>query len=115
MWLFSETGFISIVRHRDEPEMFVVRARDRKSLVPLAARTGAEIILTTYADYPYRVFASEAVVAEQVMQSLRDLHYPNFKSQVAKTRGPDFAYVLHDVWAVMAANEDDEAKAARAS
>ena len=115
MWLFSETGFISMVRHRDDTDMFVVRARDRKSLVPLAARAGAEILVTADADYPYRVFASEAVVAEQLMQSLRNLNYPNFKSQVAKTRGADYAYRLHDVWQVMLESEDPEAKTARGS
>ncbi len=115
MWLFSETGFISIVRHRDEPEVFVVRARDRISLEPLEAKTGLEIQLTPDADYPYRIFANETDVAELVAASLRDLRYPNFKSQVAKTRGADYAYRLHDVWQVMLESEDVEAKTARGS
>ena len=113
MWLFSETGFISIVRHRDQADVFVVRARDRKSLEPLAASSGAEIKITPDADYPYRVFAPESVVTELVTQSLRALQYPNFKSQVAKTRGADYAYLLHDVWSVLLGGEDDEAIEAR--
>ena len=36
MWVFTETGFVSAVAHRDNPEILIVRSRDRHSIEPLA-------------------------------------------------------------------------------
>ena len=43
MWLFTETGFVSAVRHREDPDLLVVRARDRQSLEPIEAACNVEI------------------------------------------------------------------------
>ena len=32
MWIFTETGFVSAVQHRENPDYLMVRARDRQSL-----------------------------------------------------------------------------------
>ena len=34
MWIFTSTGFVSAVVHRDDADLIVVRARDRESLQP---------------------------------------------------------------------------------
>jgi hypothetical protein len=44
MWIFTSTGFVSAVVHRDDPDLIVVRARDLESLTPLIERTGAEVV-----------------------------------------------------------------------
>ena len=43
MWIFTQTGFVSAVRHRSEPDTLMVRARDRESLVALAELVDAPI------------------------------------------------------------------------
>jgi hypothetical protein len=52
MWVFTTSGFVSAV-YKDGA--IQVRARDRKSLEPLAKQTGAAIVATPLADYPYRI------------------------------------------------------------
>lgn len=113
MWLFTETGFVSAVQHRTEPETLVVRARDRKSLESLASQFSLEINTNPYSDYPYRVFIHKMDFTTWVSDSIKFLDYGNFKNQVAVTRGKKFAHTLGSVWATMLGAEDEEAHAMR--
>ena len=113
MWLFTETGFVSAVQHRDNKDLLVVRARDRQSLVPLSEQTGDPITTNAYSDYPYRVILHKDVFASWVTEAIKFLDYPNFKNQVAVTRGKKFAHTLGSVWATMLDAEDEEAHAMR--
>ena len=101
MWLFTETGFVSAVTHRDDSSLMMVRARDKKSLEPLAAWGGVRIENTPTADYPWRVVVPKTILKEWMNNAIDDAEYDNFKSRVTKTRGLDFVDALHDVWAVM--------------
>jgi hypothetical protein len=102
MWLFSETGFVSAVMDEDNPDQIVVRARDKKSLEPLAKFAGVKIVkLSRVTDYPHRVFVPRSKYAEWVLELIGKLEYTNYKSRVTETRGHDFADPLHDVWATM--------------
>ena len=113
MWLFTETGFVSAVQHREDKDLLVVRARDRISLEPLAEATGTEITTNAYSDYPYRVIVHKADFNTWVSNAIKFLDYPNFKNQVAVTRGKAFAHTLGSVWAKMLDAEDEEAHAMR--
>lgn len=113
MWLFTETGFVSAVQHRDNPDLLVVRARDRISLEPLSESAEAEITTNAFSDYPYRVIIHKAEFTSWVDDQIKFLEYPNFKSQVAITRGKKFAHMLGSVWATMLGAEDEEAHAMR--
>ena len=110
MWVFTETGFISAVVHRDNAEMLMVRARDRKSLDGLEKLAGVKQTNTPDGDYPHRVVVSKSDFQEWLMNRVVEMDYDNFKSQVAKTRGHDFAAPLHDVWAVMHDVEEENAR-----
>jgi hypothetical protein len=101
MWVFTETGFVSAVRKKDQPEVYTVRARDRQSLEHLASFAKAEIVESPYGDYPLRVFVEPAVFTEWLADQASRIEYDNFKSRVVKTRGYDFVDALHDVWAAM--------------
>jgi hypothetical protein len=113
MWLFTETGFVSAVQHRDDENLLVVRARDRLSLEPLSFSATAEITTNPYADYPYRVIVSKTQFNTWVSSSIKFLDYPNFKDQVKVVRGNVFARTLGSVWATMLDAEDAEAHAMR--
>ena len=109
MWLFTETGFVSAVQHRDNPDLLVVRARDRLSLEPLAAFAETEITTNPRADYPYRTIVGKGTFAAWTVDNIDNLDYPNFKNQVAITRGKTFASNLGRVWSDMLNAEDAEA------
>ncbi len=81
MWIFTETGFVSAVQHRDNPEYLMVRARDRESLEALATMLSIEIKSTPDADYPYRLVASKEDVKSWMNDSIDFLGYSNFKNQ----------------------------------
>ena len=113
MWIFTQTGFVSAVRHWSEPETLVVRARDRASLVALADSVDAPIEKTPTNDYPYRVEVSERGFRDWLVAHVASLDYSNFKSRVHDTRGEDYADALMGVWNTMHDVEDDDARLRR--
>ena len=108
MWLFTTTGFISIVE--DDADQLIVRARDSFSLSPLAQSYNVEIRSTPTADYPYRIFLSKDQFKNYLHNQAGLINYKNFKSEVAITRGKKFADALLSVWSAMHEVEDKEAR-----
>ena len=108
MWLFTTTGFISIVEH--DADHLAVRARDSFSLSPLAQSYNVEIRSTPTADYPYRIFLSKDQFKNYLHNQTGLINYKNFKSEVAITRGKKFANALLSVWSAMHEVEDKEAR-----
>jgi hypothetical protein len=107
MWLFTNTGFVSAVSNGEE---IMVRARDKESLEPLKEITKTEIIHTPQNDYPYRLVISHEVFSKWVAHMASGITYKNFKSEVAATRGYDFAHPLMKVWSAMHEVEDVAAR-----
>ena len=107
MWLFTDTGFVSAVSNGSD---LMVRSRDRESLEPLAEVAQVEIKKTPQNDYPYRVVISHEIFADWVALQARNIRYKNFKSEVAATRGYEFAHPLMKVWSVMHEVEDDDSR-----
>jgi hypothetical protein len=101
MWVFTETGFVSVVRKNDRPDLYTVRSRDRQSLEPLAAMAKVEIVASPLGDYPYRAFVEPAVFTEWLADQASQIEYSNFKSRVSLTRGLDYTDALHNVWVAM--------------
>lgn len=107
MWLFTNTGFVSAVSNGSD---LMVRARDRESLEPIAESAHVEIIATPKSDYPYRVIVSHYFFAQWVSHMVRGITYKNFKTEVATTRGYEFAHPLMKVWSAMHEVEDSMAR-----
>lgn len=110
MWIFTETGFISAVRKAEYPDVITVRARDKASLEALAAKANVEIKRSPGGDYPYRAFVDDSSFIQWFLDRGAELTYDNFKSRVAKTRGPEFAHALNDVWVAMLKVEDADSR-----
>ena len=108
MWLFTTTGFISIVEH--DADHLAVRARDSFSLSPLVQSYDVEIRSTPTADYPYRIFLSKDQFKNYLHNQTGLINYKNFKSEIAITRGKKFANALLSVWSAMHEVEDKEAR-----
>lgn len=107
MWLFTNTGFVSAVSNGKD---LMVRARDRESLGPIAESARTEIISTPQNDYPYRVIVSHEFFSNWIALMARGITYKNFKSEVAATRGHEFAHPLVKVWSAMHEVEDAGAR-----
>ena len=107
MWLFTNTGFVSAVSNGND---LMVRARDRESLEPIAESAKTAIISTPQSDYPYRVIVTHEIFAKWVAHMASNIAYKNFKSEVAATRGHEFAHPLMKVWSAMHEVEDEKAR-----
>jgi hypothetical protein len=103
MWLFTNTGFVSAVSNGQD---LMVRSRDRESLEPLAESAQTEILSTPKNDYPYRVIVTHEIFSKWAAHMASGINYKNFKSEVAATRGYDFAHPLMKVWSAMHEVED---------
>ena len=113
MWLFTQDGFLSIVRHRDDPEVLLVRARDRASLEEFGAKVGlpaAEIVTLPETDYRYRIVCGDGAVLSFLAQTVRELDYPNFKARVSQTRGPRWHSLLLRIWSATRSLQASEAR-----
>lgn len=127
MWVWTTAGFVSAVQHRDNHDNLMVRARDEDSLknmlasIDLAGKALAEdgadvavdtdlkIVTSGKGDYRHRVTMSKSTFALFLQfEVLNYLSYPNFKSELAKFRGPEFTTAAHRVWDNMQLVSDGE-------
>jgi len=107
MWVFTTSGFVSAVYKHGALQ---VRARDRRSLTALSKDTGAAIVATPLADYPYRIAITNEQFSNWVSAQVMSVDYKNFKSEVADTLGYGFALPLNKVWSAMHDVEDEKAR-----
>jgi hypothetical protein len=120
MWIFTTAGFVSAVQHRANHDNVMVRARDKAALdnmltsIELAGKALAEdgsditvdqdltIVTAGNGDYRHRVTMSKSTFALFLQfEVLNYLSYPNFKSELAKYRGPEYTSAAHSVWSAM--------------
>lgn len=96
MWIFTSNSFLSIVAHKDLPDVRLVRARkagDIEKVFP-----DAEVWTDPNADYHFRALVPKQKVAVVLAAEVLDIEYGNFKSSVPDE---DRLAALHDVWGVM--------------
>jgi hypothetical protein len=96
MWLFLSDAFLSVVAHRDDPGMLLVRARangDIQRVFPLA-----QVTETPDADYRYRATLPRQEVALALAAQVEGIGYDNFKGSIHERDRHD---ACMDVWATM--------------
>lgn len=117
MWIYTTLGFISAVEDKKNPDLLLVRSRDREALelvldqIELAGAAegpdgrpvevlGTEnIIEGAGTDYRYRVVMTRgtfAVFLQHYVLNLLD--YKNFKDALTASRGKVYHDVAFDVW-----------------
>jgi hypothetical protein len=99
MWLFTTKGYVSIVAHRDDKDLLLVRARVRSDLEDfLGAGTKHVIEETPDADYRWRAIIPRGDVGLLIGAYVyRDLTYDNFKDAV-EGRDSTLDDILADLW-----------------
>ena len=96
MWVFTNKAFLSIVADRNDPDRLLVRARfsdDINAVFP-----DANVQETPDADYRFRAFISRNVVAANLVDSIIQIDYPNFKGSVLQNWRHD---LYMKVWPIM--------------
>lgn len=124
MWIFYTGGYVSAVEHRDDPELLMVRARDRESLEnmvdamelagnaegtgPTVTRDDIEMLVP--ADYPWRVTVPRGTFALWLQfEALNGIGYDShFKEALRDERGEAFYKAAMEVWQVMLDVEDTD-------
>lgn len=109
MWLFTKIGFYSVVQHRENDQVVIIRARDRADLVALQGlmhemfrrERPPKVASTPAADYPYRMNVGKARFAEVARRFAEDVDYENFKDRVKRAQGNARAALYLRVWAAM--------------
>jgi len=105
MWLFSKTGFISVVAHRDKPKHLMVRARVMEDLegfldrCPTSALKSVKIVTTLDGDYRHRVVVKRKHAAVAIARMVDEIDYDNFKNAVHDDSPRDAAYMA--VWTAL--------------
>jgi hypothetical protein len=105
VWIFAKAGFLSIVQHRDQPDMLMVRARVKGDIEHFFP--SAKVIRMEDADYLYRTILPRNTVAAVIAKTVDAINYcgahgTSFKSIVDKRRAPFYL----NVWDTMAEMQD---------
>lgn len=119
MWIISTDGFLSVVEHRTDHSLVLVRARDKRHLENLleyvpdqietkrkymprtVTKVDKAIVDTTNSDYRYRITIPKRAMALAAQKMVLAVNYPNFKNAAAVRKGrtsQGFVNALHDVW-----------------
>lgn len=106
MWLFTTSGFYSVVEKPwdRKTQTLTIRARVATDLDALRAGALPELGATVedrHADYRYRAQAPREAVARAMAEMVRTLDYDNFKNAVARQQARARAHHYHEVWDVM--------------
>lgn len=99
MWVLTTQGFYSVVAHRDDPGLLLVRARTREDIEALGAQIPTiEPFEDGGADYRWRALVSRADWEQALVRLARGIDYDNFKNAVEVRQGPEREAVYHRVW-----------------
>jgi hypothetical protein len=111
MWIFSTTGFYTVVAHNKLPDTLIVRARVKKDLTELRRVYMPELSKPTFHldyDYPYRAMISHAEFGKGMAKLVMDIDYAKFKSAVAQKQGFRRSSIYTRVWNIMIDVENDK-------
>ena len=77
MWIFTKTGFYSVVQNKDDPSLVHVRSQFRGDLERL--QIGNKIIETPEADYRFRMDVLQVIWEYALQRMADDIDYTRFK------------------------------------
>jgi hypothetical protein len=100
MWLFTNIGFFSVVQ-KPKTNFLTIRARVGSDLDNLREKYMALLSSSTEkggSDYPHRATISHVDFAAGLAKMGQDIHYDNFKNEVARKMGHKRSHVYHKVW-----------------
>lgn len=101
MWVLMNDAFFSVVQHREEKDVLVVRARVREDLIAAFSVEADSIIESTDSDYRFRIFVTRRELKKALSTYIDDyLDYDNFKGSIHPKDKLRYS-VYMSVWAVL--------------
>ncbi|EHQ9605883.1 hypothetical protein KS527_004648 [Salmonella enterica] len=98
MWFFGSDSFLSVVQHKKDPAILVVRAR-RPGHIEKMFPT-ANVVTLDGRDYQFRADLPREVVAARMAQYVMEMSATNFKDSVKE---PAYHNACYGVWNCMEA------------
>ena len=96
MWIFTSTGMLSVVAHRELEESVLVRARNPFHIGEMFPDVAVEE--TPNADYPSRAIIDRETFAKVMLDYSLNIDYDNFKNSIKENNFHDQCV---QVWAIM--------------
>lgn len=85
MWVFTSQSFVSIVSHRDDPAVLIVRGRFAGDAARFLGLPPEAEEVTPDADYRFRCYAARQEVMERAAIAVSEVGYGNFKKTIGET------------------------------
>jgi hypothetical protein len=85
MWVILNNSFVSIVEHRDKPDVLIVRARfagDIERFMRWPLNKSGAVLCTPDADYRFRAYLARKDVQRAMVLAVAGVRYPNFKDSI---------------------------------
>lgn len=102
-WIFTKEGFFSLVQHRDDPDVLMVRARVESDLYDLAkfVDVSPKVIETKSGDYRWRMDFKREVLANALYASVMDIDYTTSVKTALDKGEPKRHSAMMGVWTAM--------------
>ena len=97
MWLFTTSGFLSVVQHNSMPERFQIKSRTADALRELWPDYEIEII--DWADYRFRITIEKSKALPVLFGVMCSVDYTSFKG--AFQPSSRYHMMLTKVWNIM--------------
>lgn len=101
MWIFTNRGLISVVQHRENKELLLVRARQKGLLENLSTAVPLDVFEDPSADYPFRAWASRMTLVEILYGEVERVDYSNFKESVLDSFLHNLYYRVYTVMSLL--------------
>lgn len=111
MWVFTDTGFASIVVDKQNEGHVLVRFRVREHALRWKRRAEGlglppvHLWRTDEADYRWRISQPRREAADTLFSAAMDIDYPNYKNAVFEKSesaiDDRFEQALHEIWTTM--------------
>lgn len=99
MWLMTKQGFYSVVQHRDDPDVVLVRARAQKDIEALREQIpDLDIYSDPHADYLWRAEVSREDWQAALVEFAEAIDYDNYKNAV---QSKEHKTLYMQVWSTM--------------
>lgn len=97
MWIFLNDSFVSVVAHKRNEQLLLVRARIKGDLETLLGEN-TKVFSTPDNDYRFRAIVSKKQFAQVMKSRIENIDYKNFKDSVESDQRHN---VYLGVWTVM--------------
>jgi len=104
MWIFSQNGFLSIVKHTEKDNLLIVRSRFRGHIERMFPK--AHVIEDANRDYRYRAELPTKEVSKVIAEMVLEIDYDNFKNSL-DTNDQGYLESCIDVYNSVARNSSE--------